>query len=254
MKIPKKYRTLSNNQGFTQVELIVVIVIVLILMIGAVGAGMLLPALAKAKAKAQRISCVNNLKQVGIATRIYATDNQDRFPWQVPTIETGPDGEEVMTGGTAEYLASSKYKETWKHWQALSNMIGNPKVLRCPRDKNRNQVVSFSDSSFGGENGNLSYSYFIGKGADEAKPNNILSGDRNIMFGTYNNDDDNEGQHIKFGKKFSAKKSPLWTRSLHENQGDLLLSDSSCQQASSQKLAQYMLGSSDNELMFPRGK
>ena len=254
MKIPKKYRTLSNNQGFTQVELIVVIVIVLILMIGAVGAGMLLPALAKAKAKAQRISCVNNLKQVGIATRIYATDNQDRFPWQVPTIETGPDGEEVMTGGTAEYLASSKYKETWKHWQALSNMIGNPKVLRCPRDKNRNQVVSFSDSSFGGENGNLSYSYFIGKGADEAKPNNILSGDRNIMFGTYNNDDDNEGQHIKFAKKFSAKKSPLWTRSLHENQGDLLLSDSSCQQASSQKLAQYMLDSSDNELMFPRGK
>ncbi len=254
MKIPKKYRALSNNQGFTQVELIVVIVIVLILMIGAVGAGMLLPALAKAKAKAQRISCVNNLKQVGIATRIYATDNQDRFPWQVPTIETGPDGEEVMTGGTAEYLASSKYKETWKHWQALSNMIGNPKVLRCPRDKNRNQVVSFSDSSFGGENGNLSYSYFIGKGADEAKPNNILSGDRNIMFGTYNNDDDNEGQHIKFGKKFSAKKSPLWTRSLHENQGDLLLSDSSCQQASSQKLAQYMLDSSDNELMFPRGK
>ncbi len=254
MKIPKKYRALSNNQGFTQVELIVVIVIVLILMIGAVGAGMLLPALAKAKAKAQRIACVNNLKQVGIATRIYATDNQDRFPWQVPTIETGPDGEEVMPGGTAEYLASSKYKETWKHWQALSNMIGNPKVLRCPRDKNRNQVVSFSDSSFGGENGNLSFSYFIGKGADEAKPNNILSGDRNIMFGTYNNDDDNEGQHIKFGKKFSAKKSPLWTRSLHENQGDLLLSDSSCQQASSQKLAQYMLDSSDNELMFPRGK
>ena len=256
MKIPKKYNVLANNQGFSQVELIVVIVIVLILMIGAVGAGMLLPALAKAKAKAQRIACVNNLKQVGIATRIYATDNQDRFPWQVPAIETGPDGKEVMTGGTAEYLASSKYKETWKHWQALSNELSNPKVLRCPRDENRNQVVSFSDSSFGGENGNLSFSYFIGKGADEAKPNNILSGDRNIMFGTYNNDDDNEGQHIKFGKKFSAKKTPLWTRSLHEEQGDIVLSDSSCQQASSSKIRQYMLDSSDedNELMFPAGK
>ncbi len=256
MKIPKKYDVLATNQGFTQVELIVVIVIVLILMIGAVGAGMLLPALAKAKAKAQRIACVNNLKQVGIATRIYATDNQDRFPWQVPTIETGPDGKEVKTGGTAEYLASSKYKETWKHWQALSNELSNPKVLRCPRDENRNQVVSFSDSSFGGENGNLSFSYFIGKGADEAKPNNILSGDRNIMFDTYNNDNDYEGQHIKFGKKFTAKKSPLWTQSIHENQGDILLSDSSVQQASASRLDQYLIDSSDadNELMFPRGK
>ena len=256
MKIPKKYNVLANNEGCSQVELIVVIVIVLILMVGAVGAGMLLPALAKAKAKAQRIACVNNLKQVGIATRIYATDNQDRFPWQVPTIETGPDGKEVMTGGTAEYLASSKYKETWKHWQALSNELSNPKVLRCPRDENRNQVVSFSDSSFGGENGNLSFSYFIGKGADEAKPNNILSGDRNIMFGKYNTDTDKKAQHIIFKKKFTAKKLPQWTESLHENQGDLLLSDSSCQQASASRLMQYMIDSSDteNEMMFPSGK
>ena len=43
-------------------------------------AGIVLPALARAKAKAQRISCVNNLKQVGISIRIYATDNQDRSP------------------------------------------------------------------------------------------------------------------------------------------------------------------------------
>jgi len=47
--------------------------------------------------KAQRIRCVNNLKQIGIATRIYATDNQDRFPWQVPQTE----------GGTAEILKSA---------------------------------------------------------------------------------------------------------------------------------------------------
>ena len=251
MKIPKKYNILANNQGFTRVELIVVVVIGVILVGLQTGCGM-----AKAKAKAQRIACVNNLKQIGIATRIYATDNQDRFPWQVPAIETGPDGEEIMTGGTAEYIAVSKAAEYWKHFQALSNELSNPKGVRCPRDRNRNQAHSFEETEFGGPTGNLSMSYFIGKGSDEAIPNTILSGDRNIEYGDYNNDDDNEGTHQKFGKKFSAKLTPAWTKSLHKNQGDLLLSDSSCQQASATRLAQYMIDSSDadNELMFPRGK
>ncbi|HEY1489806.1 MAG TPA: prepilin-type N-terminal cleavage/methylation domain-containing protein, partial [Verrucomicrobiae bacterium] len=63
-----------KKQGFTLIELLVVMAIIAVL------AAMLLPALARAREKAHSTQCVGNLRQWGLAYRMYADDNNDFLP------------------------------------------------------------------------------------------------------------------------------------------------------------------------------
>jgi len=210
---------ITRKAGFSLLELMVLVGVVAIIAV------LLLPPLANRNYrgfKAQRIKCINNLKNVGLAYRIYATDNNDRFPTS-------------SLASNAVNLASVKITEVF---QSLSNELSTPKLIICPADNKAAEANSFANLTA------KNISFFASLSADETTPSVFLGGDRNILV----------QKTPATGLLGLTTNTPVsWSKELHNEQGNLLMCYGSVQQMSNARLKQAITeqGIATNNLIFP---
>jgi prepilin-type N-terminal cleavage/methylation domain-containing protein len=214
----------QTKKAFTLIELLVVIAIIGIL------AAMLLPALAAAKKKALKINCASNLKQVGLAFRMWANDNNQKYPQGVTSAQGGVSDNATVTGGRA-----------YPVFQVMSNELSTPKVIFCPADglTSHSQATVWQPIGNSMQNNN---SYFIGFNADESDPQMILSGDINVSTAATSTSYYTTGtkQVINTGGKF-------WSQGdLHQKYGNLGLADGSVQSTTTSGLNTAIVNGAQN--------
>jgi competence protein ComGC len=214
---------LRKSEAFTSMELIVVMVV------GCLVIGLLLPMFSRAKARSPRLACVNNLKQIGTAYRLFPNDQASLCPAQT-TIAFGG-WKEILTNADQGFL-------TWTNYATIANHVEfDPKLIVCPSDE-RKPVDTFTNL-----HSNLNVSYFVGVSANDEDPNSLLGGDRNLAPGTTSKNDygfsPDNGKGNDVAIQTNTQVSPVcWSLKMHSNgntegTGNILLGDGSVQQATS---------------------
>jgi prepilin-type N-terminal cleavage/methylation domain-containing protein len=130
----------NGRRGFTLIELLVVIAIIAILI------GLLLPAVQKVREAAARMSCSNNLKQMGLAVHNYASANGDKLPNLSPIYATGvPLAYDTWFGQLLSFMEQDNLYNVAKTATVPGNIINlgtsTVKIFICPADASGNNGI-----------------------------------------------------------------------------------------------------------------
>ena len=187
----------SHNQSICAMTLIEVLVVACIMMFLL---AMLLPALLTRPPTHHRLNCIGNLKEVGLAYKIWSGDHNDRFPNAVS----------ITNGGSMERALAGEVVATF---QVMSNELSIPKILVCDMDTGHDYATNFS-VNFTTSN----ISYFIGVDATDAQPGGLISGDANLLV---------NGRPAPPGLLNLATNTASWTKNRHNLTGNVLFCDGS---------------------------
>ena len=203
-------------------EVLVVVSIIVLLV------ALYLASLPDRNRKIQKINCVNNLKQIGLAYRIWEGDNNDKFPSFVS----------VTNGGIMEWTNCGA-QIIISNYLVMSNELSTPKLLACPQDSH---VVTVSDF------GSLTISnisYFMNQDASDDHPQMLLSGDDNMLA---------NGSPVPPGNLVLPTNVVVtWSKYRHNDSGNLGFADGNAREVAGSSLTIELssAGASTNRIIIP---
>ncbi len=201
-RVPRHY----HHRALTRLEIVAIVAVIALLALVAV-----LP-LMMARAKKTRMNCVNNLKIIGLACRVFSTGSTTEYPWML-------DKDDQRT--------TSMYRDQpaalWRHFAAWSNELSTPKLLNCPSDRERQPARTWAEF-----NDNRFPSYALGFTATVELPESVLAIDRNVLL---------DGSPLANAiVSFPSNANVTFDDRLHGRAGNVLLGDGSVQQLRSDRL------------------
>jgi len=226
-------RPAARRRGaFTRVELCVCLAAAALL------AMLALPALAASQSRGHVAQCLNNLRLMGRAVQMWASDYTGQPPWRT-----------LQTDGGLMPISGSRPGNAWFDYLSLSNQLGTPRILACPADQG---VLMASDFTFNINGGYASVayraratSYSLNLESLTEQPQVFLAGDLNINLIGATTGCQTRVNNASIFNNFSAD-NHVWTNRVHGVTGNIVTMDGSVAPTSSEEMRASLKVSDDN--------
>ena len=213
-----KCRPRRDNAAFAFIEFLILVISLIVLLL------MIAPAMRGTKGKSPRVKCTGNLKQIALAYFLWANDNAEGLPMEVPTAKGGI-REAALAGDLLSVI------------RVASNHMRTPMILICPGEKKRKPAETFASLT------TANICYFLNANAALTNQNHILAGDRNLSV---------TGSPVKPGPLEITNPSDVqWANWLHEGGGNVGLVDGSAHQVTTKGLRDLLNLSATNHILVP---